>query len=787
MKFTLSWLKDFLDTDASVDAIAEKLTAIGLEVESVEDKGKELAMFTVAEILTAEKHPDADKLQVCKVLAHDGERTVVCGAPNARAGLKVALADLGATIPANGLVIEKRKVRGVESCGMLCSAKELGLGNDEAGIIELPTKAKVGDSIVQVLGLDDVLIDVAITPNRGDCLGVYGIARDLAAAGIGTHKKISQPKLNLSGDAGRAIQLKTEDCRQFVGCLIEGVSNGESPEWLQKKIKSVGLRPISVLVDITNYFTVAYGRPLHVYDADKLNGDIIVRRSEGGEILEALNDKQYELPAGLCVIADEKNLLGLGGVVGGVPSSCTAETKNVFLECAWFEPVAIARTGQSLSIDTDARQRFERTVDPAFVKQGAELAVAMIVELCGGKASELVVAGDAPKLQREISFTTEEVENLGGVKFKADRIQSILTDLGFAVSGQGDSLKAVSPSWRPDMEFAADIVEEILRIDGYQHIPEIPLPPAYAKPDAASISTRNNAMRQALVTRGMKEATHFGFVSEKEASAFLNGLKPVEVQNPISADLDTMRPSLLPGLLAALHKNMNRNFFDLSLFELGTVFHGLTAEQQPLMMAGVRTGKEPVSWSGKPRAHDAFDVKADVFALLEAVGFSSRVQVSREVPAWYHPGKSGKLSLGKNLLGYFGAIHPAIQRAFDLDQEVFAFELYPDAIPAKAGKSREAIRLSDFQPVKRDFAFLVDADMAADDLLGAVRGAEKKLLQEITLFDVYEGKGMPEGKKSLAFSVTLQADDRTLTDEEINKVAQAIIAAAEKQGAQLRA
>ncbi len=785
MKFTLSWLKEYLDTDASPEVIAEKLIAIGLEVESVEDKGSVLRNFTVAEILHAEKHPDADKLNVCKVLTYAGERVIVCGAPNARAGIKVALADLGTTIPANGLVIEKRKVRGIESNGMLCSATELGLGDDSAGIIELPVDAKVGESIVNVLGLDDVLFDIAITPNRGDCLGVYGVARDLAAAGLGKLNLLDAEAVAGKGSAGRAIHLDTEDCRLFVGRLISGVQNGTSPEWLQKKLKSVGLRPISTLVDITNYFTIAYGRPLHVFDADLLRGDIRVRPSKDGESLEALNDKAYNLPEGLCAVCDDSGVIGLGGVVGGSSTGCTESTKNVFLEVAWFEPVAVARTGQALTVDSDARSRFERTVDPLFVLPGAEMATRMILELCGGEASEITVAGSAPDLVREIAFAPEDVQRIGGADVDAVKAESILNALGFIVAKNSTAWSVKNPSWRPDMESRADIVEEILRIAGYDLIPELSLPQAMGEA-SESAALPEWELRTTLVQRGLKESTHFGFVSAKEAAPFMGSSERVSVINPISADLDTMRPSLLPGLLTALKRNMARDYFELGLFECGTVFHGPGAEQQPLMLAGVRTGHEPQFWEGKPRAYDIFDVKADAFALLETLGFTGRVQVTSDVPQWYHPGKSGSLRLGKQVLGTFGEVHPAILRTWKIEQPVMAFELFPHAVPRKAKKEREAIRLSDYQAVVRDFAFVVNADVPADDLLGAVRGAEKKLVQKVELFDVYEGKNVDAGKKSLAVSVTLQAGDRTLTEDEISKVAQAIVAAAQKFGASLR-
>lgn len=789
MKFTLSWLKEFLETDASAEAIAEKLTAIGLEVESLENKAAALAPFTVAEILEAHPHPDADKLRVCKVLAHDGERQIVCGAPNARAGIKVILADIGVTIPRDGFQIKKAKIRGIESGGMLCSADELGLGKDSAGIMELPAEAIVGAPIVPLLGLDDVLFDINITPNRGDCLGVYGVARDLAASGLGKLKPLNTEAVAGNGAAGRGIRLQTPDCRLFVGRLIRGVTNNESPDWLKKRLESIGLRPISTLVDITNYMTMAFGRPLHVYDADKLHGDIIVRDSVDGEPLEALNDKAYTLPAGLCVIADTQAALGLGGVIGGTSSGVTEQTKNVFLEAAWFEPVAVARAGRALSIDSDARYRFERAVDPGFTVAGAEIATRLILELCGGEASVLEISGAAPEVSREIFFSPENVATLGGVTVTDEQAAEILEKIGCKIEMGFDDWKIVTPSHRPDIEGRADMVEEILRLVGYDAIPETALPVLYGAEEENSSFTKARAVRGALAAlRGMKECYHFAFTSRANAELFANGAALVEVINPISADLDTMRPNLLPALLEALQRGADRGVVDSALYEVGAVFSGLTPDQQPMMAAGVRTGAEAVHWTGKPRAFDVYDARADVEAALVAAGFAGRPQISTQSAPWYHPGKSGSLLLGKTVLGRFGALHPSILRAFDIEQDVLAFELLMDNLPTPKKKSdRAALKLSDFQPSRRDFAFVVADSVLAEDMLNAVRGAEKQLVQEVVLFDVYAGKGIAEGKKSLAISVVLQAADRTLTEDDLTRVSNAIIESARKKcGAELR-
>lgn len=787
MKFTLSWLKDFLDTNATVAEISAKLTALGLEVESVEDKAETLKAFTVAEILAAEKHPDADRLRVCQVLTHAGERQIVCGAPNARAGIKVILADIGVMIPNGNFVIKKSKIRGVESNGMLCSANELGLGENSDGIVELPATARVGESIVSVLGLDDPLFDIAITPNRGDCLGIYGVARDLAAAGIGTLKPYDAKSVKGSCKAGRGIQLTTDDCKMFVGRLISGVNNGASPEWLQKKLKAVGLRPISTLVDITNYMTIAFGRPLHVYDADKLNGDIIVRHSKGGESLKALNDKTYTLIPDLCVIADEKNTLGLGGVVGGTESGCTEATKNVFLEAAWFEPSAIAKTGRALQIDSDARYRFERTVDPEFVVPGAEISTQMILDLCGGQASELMVAGSPPKLNRIISFSPDSVAHIGGVKQDEATTQTILEHLGFTIEKK-NGWNVLPPTWRPEMAHEADLVEEVLRVRGYDAIPNTPLPHT-AAPLHDDAAMKERSLRRLLAARGLAECHHFAFVPREHAEKFSGGQTLITVANPINAEMDTMRPSLLPALLSAAKRNMDRGIYSLSLFELGSTFFGLTPEAQPTYAAGIRTGHAPQSWEGKARSLDPFDAKADLYAALETMGVDGEKLKLSAAAEWYHPGKSASLGFAPNKsVAQFGAIHPAILRLFGIEQEIVAFEINLSALPEKKKKAPEAIKLSDFQSSVRDFAFIVDTNVAAGELLSAIKKAEQGLIREVTLFDVYQGKGIPEDKKSLAISVTLQADDRTLSEADLSQASEKIIKTAKEQfKAELRA
>lgn len=783
MKFTHSWLTEFLKTDARIDQLSDTMTAIGLEVESVESLGASLGPFTVAHILSAEKHPDADKLQVCCVHTHTGERQIVCGAPNARAGIKVILADIGDIIPTNNMKIKPAKIRGVESSGMLCSAQELGLGEDHDGIMELPEDAIIGDKIIDVLGLNDTLFDIAITPNRGDCLGVYGIARDLAAAGIGT--LVTPPTKDLTHINNDAIPLalNTTDCQHFVAYRIEGATNTNSPEWLQRRLTSVGLRPISALVDITNYFTICYGRPLHAYDADTLKGGLTIRTSRKEETLSALNDKTYTLPEGLCVIADNAQALGLGGIIGGVPSGCTEFTKNVILEAAWFDPIAIANTGRTLQIDSDARYRFERGVDPATTAPLAAQAAQMIVELCGGTITGHSEAGNAPTISHTIDYSPDYAEQRSGLAVDADTQRTILATLGCNVS---DSWKITTPSWRSDIEGKADIVEEIIRIVGYDTIPDAPLP--YAPPALVSVS-REDKIRTQCLARGLDEVTHFAFTSTAHAQQFKTDANLVTVANPISVELNTMRPHLYADMLPAAKRNHDRGHKDLALFEIGSVFFGLTPEQQPLRACSLRSGTTPLHWQHKPRDYDIFDAKADLLAMLESLNVpTGSLMVTRDVPAYYHPGKSARLSLGpKNTLGYFGEIHPAILRHFDIEMPIMASECWINSAPNKQKQSqKQALKSVEFQSSRRDFAFIVDESISAGDVQQAINKSNKTLIKEVALFDVYQGKNMEAGKKSLAFAVTLQANDRTLSEEDISKTSDAIIAAAAKKGAALR-
>jgi len=787
MKFTLSWLKDHLDTSATLDQITDTLTAIGLEVEQVIDHAAALKPFIVAEIAEAAPHPNADKLRVCKVNDGKGIRQVVCGAPNARAGIKVVLATEGVKIPGNGLTIKKTSIRSVESNGMLCSAGELGMSEDSGGIIELPTNAVVGESIVGVLGLEDPVIDIAITPNRADCLGVYGVARDLAAAGLGTLKAARNTQHSAHFKSSIAVKLETPACPLFIGVHIKGVKNGPSPEWLQHKLKAIGLRPISTLVDITNYMTFTYGRPLHVFDAAKLRGNITVRSAKDSEKLQALNDKEYTLSAGMIAVCDDSGVVGLGGVIGGTSTGCSFETTEVFLEAALFDPISIASTGRTLAIDSDARYRFERGVDPAFVKTGAEIAVAMIVELCSGSASELIIAGSEPKWQRSITFDTKKVESLGGIHLGKEQIVTILSKLGCVIADN----TVTPPSWRADIHGEADLVEEVLRIARYDTIVSAALPSLSVKAVASPPAQRISLVRRNLAAHGMTEICSWAFVSQAQAKQFGGTNDSLILLNPISADLDTMRPSLLPGLISAASRNAARGFADLALFEIGNVFENATPQGQKSMAAGIRSGHAVLRNHFKTERNvDGFDAKADLFAVLETAGLNPpKLHIDRAVPAWYHPMRSGRISLGgKVTLGFFGEIHPLILQSFQIENTLVGFETFLDAIPLPKAKgtAKPLLVVSNFQAVERDFAFVADEKAAASDIIKAIEGAEKMLIQSVSIFDVYAGKGVKTGKKSIAISVTLQASDRTLTEQEIDAAAQKIMIAATALGLTLR-
>ncbi|MDX1975497.1 MAG: phenylalanine--tRNA ligase subunit beta [Rickettsiales bacterium] len=790
MKFTLSWLHEHLYTSASLDQISKTLTAIGLEVESVSNPAESLKAFTVAKILSADKHPEADKLRVCKVQSDAGELQIVCGAPNARAGIFVALAKEGAHIPGNGMVIKKTKIRGVESCGMLCSADELALGGDSAGIIELP-EAPIGAPIADVLGLNDPVIEIAITPNRADCLGVRGIARDLAAAKLGTLKPLPDTSA-IKGSFISPINVSIQDdkkCPQFIGAYIKGVKNGESPTWLKQRLEAIGQKSISTLVDITNYITFDLGRPLHVFDARKVSGNITVRDAKEGESFKALNGKDYVLKAGMTVVADEQAALGLGGVMGGESTGCLPDTTDVFLEVALFDPTHIAQTGRTLQIDSDARYRFERGIDVHFVETGALLAIRLIRELCGGDVSNLVITGKTPVWQRNFDLTAARIASLGGVTLATAEVARIFTALGFSHTATASGWEVAPPSWRADIDGEADLIEELLRIHGYEHIPATPLPkPAsFTKTALTLAQKRVHLAKRGLAARGFLETCSWSFLSEKNAALFGGTNPALKLLNPIAADLSVMRPSLLPNLLDAASKNANRGVKDINLCEVGLQFHDITPDGQKMVACGIRSGAQSGFAHSKGnmkqdvRSVDAFDAKADALAVLMSLGLA-KADITTQVPSYYHPGRSSALTLGgKIILGYFGELHPAIVQQFGLEQ-VVGFELFLEAIPAPRakGKAKPTLKLSDYQAVERDFAFIVDEKVSAADIIKTINAAEKNLITSVELFDVYSGKGVDDGKKSVAIKVTLQSFERTLTDADITTVSQAIIAAAAK-------
>ena len=792
MKFTLNWLKDHLDTTASLDEIALTLTRIGLEVEGIEDPAAALSPFVVGEVIAAARHPNADKLQVCQVDIGTGTPVeVVCGAPNARAGLKTAFAAPGSVIPASGEVLKVGAIRGVTSNGMLCSTRELKLGEDHDGIMELPADAVPGAPIAPLLGIDDPVIEINLTPNRADCAGVRGVARDLAAAGIGTLKPLTVEPVPGTFVGKGSIAVDVPDaCPLFLARVIQGVANGPSPAWLQARLTAIGLRPISVLVDITNYFTFDRCRPLHVFDAKRVAGaSLTVRAARDGETFDALNGKTYTLKAGMTVIADTDGIESLGGIMGGMKSSCQPETTNIVLECALFDPRRTAETGRDLQISSDARYRFERGLDPAAVFEGIEAATRMIVDLCGGKASEIIIAGAVPDWKRTIDFRPSRVATLGGVGVPPERQQHILETLGCAIEIDGPTFAVTPPSWRADIEGEADLVEEILRIEGYDRIPETPLPrlTAVTQPAVDSAQRRVPWAKRLLASRGLEEAVTWSFMDGKIARLF-GTTDSMELLNPISADLSTMRPSILPNLIQAAARNAARGYPDAALFEVGPVFF---EAGQATVATGLRTGNvRGRHWTGKAKAVDLFDAKADALALLASLGVDAgKLTVDTNAPGWFHPGQAGSLKLGPTVLAIFGTIHPDILDAIGCDGPCVGFTVDLGAVPMprRKGTERPTLTLSPFQPVRRDFAFLVAETVAADKLIRAVRGADKLIIVDVRLFDVYTGPGVDAGMKSLAVEVTLQPGERTFTDAEIEAVAARIVAAAVKDtGATLR-
>ncbi|MGY2049280.1 phenylalanine--tRNA ligase subunit beta [Methylobacterium sp. JK268] len=808
MKFTLSWLKDHLDTDASLAVVAETLTRIGLEVERIEDKAADLAAYRIAAVLTAEQHPNADRLRVCTVDLGDGNAPVqvVCGAPNARAGMRSVFAPPGTFVPGKNITLSVGTIRGVESRGMLCSGAELGLSDDHDGILDLPADAPVGQAYAAYAGLDDPVIEINLTPNRPDCTGVSGIARDLAAAGLGTLRRETLAPVRGEGACPVSVtrDLAPEDehlCPLFGLRLVRGVRNGPSPAWLQRRLRAIGLRPINALVDITNYITFDRGRPLHVFDAAKVKGDLTVRRAREGEELLALDGRTYRLDEEIVVIADAAGPESIAGIMGGEPSGCDETTTDVLIESALWDPRNIAKTGRRLGIVTDARYRFERGVDPAFTLPGLDLATRMVVDLCGGVPSEAVAAGALPETDRIIDFPWTEVRRLSGLDLPRTEMRVTLEALGFHVSGTGDRAKVLTPSWRPDVEGKADLVEEIVRIAGLDRIEAKPLPRVEAtviRPVLTVLQKRTRLAKRELAARGLVEAVTWSFIPRDDAKAFGGGRLDLALANPIAADLSDMRPSLVPGLLRAAQRNADRGYGDVALFEVGQCFASDEPEGQTIRAAALRRGSARFGgagrhWDGAARPVDAYEAKADALALLTALGVpTGGLQVVAGGPDWLHPGRSGTLQFGpRNAIGHFGELHPRVLKALDAKGPVVVVEIVLDALPLpkhRPTKVKPAAKFSDFQPLTRDFAFVVGRDVAAGDILKAAQGADRALIVGAEVFDVYEGPGIGEDQKSVAVAVRLQPVDRTLTDAEIEAVSGKIVAeVTKKTGASLRA
>ncbi len=783
MKFTLSWLKQHLATDASIDEIVERMTMTGLEVESVEDSGAKLAAFTVARVISAEKHPNADKLRVCQVETKLGQLEIVCGAPNARSGLVTAFAPIGTFIPGSGITLEARPVRGVVSNGMLCSGAELELDADADCILELDSNLKVGTPLAEALGLGDPVIDIEVTPNRPDWLGVVGIARDLAAAGLG--KLITKDIAPVPGQFVSPQKVATEApeaCPTFAGRLIRGVKNRPSPAWLQQRLRAVGLRPRNALVDITNLISLDRARPLHVYDAAKLNGAVRARMGRAGESFKALDGNTYEVTPEQCVIADDARVLGFGGIMGGEYSGCSEATTDVLIESAYFDPTLTHATGRATAIVSDAQYRFARGVDPESCALGIELATALVLEFCGGGPSEIMIAGQTPAPAKPVSFDPARVRSLAGIEVSVARSKEILHALGFGTKPDGKKLSVQPPSWRRDIEGPADLVEEIARIEGFDKMPETAPPRAsgYRAPPASAGESRMRLARRACASLGYNEAITWSFCSRAHALAFGGGGERLMLANPISSDLDCMRPSALPNLAVAAQKNADRGFDDARLFEAGPIYLDDSDAGQQRTIAALWRARQPRHWRA---AHmpDIFDVKRDLMMVLEAIGAPvASLQTSSDVPAHWRPGKAGALRLGNKAMALFGEIHPRALKALDVEAPALAFEIFLDALPApraRAGRSKPPLEKLELQPLTRDFAFVVEDKIAAADLVRAAFGADKTLIADVSLFDVYRGERMTSGKKSLAIEVTLQPREKTLTDAEIEAAAAKIVSA----------
>jgi phenylalanyl-tRNA synthetase beta chain len=794
MKFTLSWLREHLDTDEPLDKLADKLTMIGLEVENIEDKAKALAPFVIAKVIEAKQHPNADRLRVCLVDTGDGNPIqVVCGAPNARTGMTGVFSAPGTYIPGKKITLGVGTIRGVESRGMLVSEAEMELSDDHEGIIDLPDDAPIGEPYANWAGLDDAVIEINLTPNRPDCTGVHGIARDLAAADMG--KFIDPTPKPVKGAFPCPVSVKIEApdlCPGFALRLVRGVKNGPSPAWLQKRLTAIGLRPINALVDITNLLTFDRGRPLHVFDAARVTGNLTVRRAKSGESLLALDGRTYQLDESICVIADERTVESLSGIMGGEESGCDENTTDVLIESALWSPLNIAQTGRKLGINSDARYRFERGVDPNFMVPGLELATQMVLDLCGGTPSEVTVEGAKHAEDRVLNFPVAEVKRLSGLEVPLVEMRRVLDKLGFFVAGQGEIVKVAIPSWRCDIEGKADIVEEVVRIIGVDRVPFTPFErdENARKPVLTALQVRTRKAKRALAARGLVEAVTWSFIGHSQAELFGGGQAELALANPIAADLSDMRPSLIPGLVTSAQRNADRGFADVALFEVGQVFKGDQPEGQLTAASGVRralahAGGAGRHWTGNGTA-DVFDVKADALAVLVAAGAPPQaLQVVPGGPSWLHPGRSGTIQIGpQNVLGYFGELHPRALEALDAEGPLMAFEVILERIPdakAKPTRAKPMIELPAFQPVTRDFAFVVDAKVKAGDIVRAAQNVDKKLITNVAVFDVYEGANIEAGKKSIAIAVTLQPREKTMTDEEIETTGKKIVAEVSKR------
>ncbi len=792
MKFTLSWLRDHLDTAASVEVICDTLTDLGLEVEGVENPEKALGAFRICRVIEAVPHPNADRLRLCRVATWpDGpngamqEVQVVCGAPNARTGLVGVFAPVGTHVPGTGVDLKPGVIRGVESNGMLCSERELMLSDDHDGIIELPEKAPVGMRYIDYRGLNDPMIHIKITPNRPDALGVRGVARDLAARGLGTLKPMADPALSEGFPCPIKVEisseLKTKGCPHFAGRLIRGVTNGPSPAWMQARLKAIGLRPISALVDITNYFTFGLNRPLHVFDAAKVQGTLRVHAAEGGESFAALDGKTYTLRAGMMVISDDQGVESLAGVMGGEASGCSPDTTDVFLESAWWDPITVATTGRALKINSDARYRFERGVDPAFTLAGLDLATRMVLDLCGGEASDVAQDGAPLNVTRAYRLDTARVVSLVGMDIPEADQRATLAALGFSLDGD----MATPPTWRPDVLGEADLVEEVARIASLSRLQGTPLPralPGVPRPILTPLQTRERSARRTIAALGYNECVTYSFIDQAAATVFGGGLDAVRVDNPISSEMSHLRPDLLPGLLRAAARNQARGFADMALFEVGPVFHGGEPGDQHLQATGLLIGHTaPRDPHAPRRTVDVFDAKSDAEAVLAAIGAPSRVQITRKVPSWWHPGRSGVIGLGPNVMATFGEVHPRVLAAMDVKGPAVAFTVLIANVPLPKVKTptRPALALSDLQAVERDFAFVVDKGVETLTAVNAAVGVDKVLIESVRVFDQFTGEKaeaqMGVGKKSIGLTVRLQPQDKTLTEAEIESVSAKIV------------